>query len=293
MTCHASKTKADMMKEIRQERREFYSFSKAANRRPARQVGRKVSEGHWNLRSPAWWMRLWINVWPSAWVRVTNRYNEKAMSKFNISRSRLPQIVNWFSDGKLRAGEDCLAITYSGEGKWSTSFWTEDPVSKSRPLIGKHKIGGIEITFAESTSKGSTVEVDGSVTEWVRPAICYYSPDAIDSVGDSKGNGVVYMLKDKNPPPVSVADEKRQTAKELAIHNAKSMLDAALFNLEQQKHVNANITANGLTLTEIEIARLVQYQHKYDEAKARLDGLTGKQDEPVEIVEAKADGTAL
>ena len=162
------------------------------------------------------------------------------MSKFNISRSRLPQIVNWFSDGKLRAGEACLAITYSGEGKWSTSFWTEDPVSKDRPLIGKHKIGGIEITFAESTSKGSTVEADGSVTEWVRPAICYYSPDAIDSVGDSKGNGVVYMLRDKNPPAVSVADEKRQTAKELAIHNAKSLLDAAEFNLEQQKQRHAN-----------------------------------------------------
>ena len=66
-------------------------------------------------------------------------------------------------------------------------------------MLGTHAVDGIGITVGETTSKGSTVEADGTVTEWVRPSVAYYSPDKLQSLGDGDGvtdfvNSAVYIF---------------------------------------------------------------------------------------------------
>ena len=59
-------------------------------------------------------------------------------------------------------------------------------------MLGTHAVGSIGITVGLTTSKGSTVLPDGTVKEWERPAVAYYSPDKLDSLGE--GDGVTNVV---------------------------------------------------------------------------------------------------
>ena len=115
---------------------------------------------------------------------------------FKIFVSKLPRIVDWFTTGRMRSGTPALALTNTSGEPWSTSpfitpldkhFHTDD--------ITIHAVSGCVIQTAETKSRGSTVEVDGSVTHWERPSIAYYSEDELDCIMDgqnSRGEGTFY-----------------------------------------------------------------------------------------------------
>ena len=120
--------------------------------------------------------------------------------EFTITHSVTPRIVDWFRTGNLRSGVPCLAVSHDGE-PWGTAPY-------NTPLVGAKvrtfEVGGATIQFKEVTSKGSTVEVDGSVTKWQRPSIAYYSETPLDGIMDgqsNRGEGTWYVLPKKVKKP--------------------------------------------------------------------------------------------
>ena len=73
-------------------------------------------------------------------------------------------------------------------GPWTSAPYTSALEGDLRvKVLGTHAVDGIGITVGTTTSKGSTVLADGKVIEWGRPAIAYYSPDEIETLGEGDG----------------------------------------------------------------------------------------------------------
>ena len=110
------------------------------------------------------------------------------MSGFDIEVGALPGNISEFHGAaSRRAGDPALVIRHP-DWPWTTAAYStpleEDPRVQ---VLGTHAVGGIGITVGLTTSKGSTVQANGSVVEWERPALAYYSPDRIESLGEGDG----------------------------------------------------------------------------------------------------------
>ena len=110
------------------------------------------------------------------------------MSGFDIALGTLPGNISEFhGPGSLRAGDPALVIRHPS-APWTTAYYITPLENDPRvQVLGTHAVGSIGITVGLTTSKGSTVLADGTVKEWERPAVAYYSPDKLDSLGEGDG----------------------------------------------------------------------------------------------------------
>ena len=110
------------------------------------------------------------------------------MSGFLIEIGELPRDVGDFT-GHLRAGLPAIKVRHPGDDAWSTAPFTspESLAGANLPDLGTLTVDGIEVMFAETTSKGSTVRADGTVEEWKRPAIAYASMHEMDYFAEGDG----------------------------------------------------------------------------------------------------------
>ena len=121
---------------------------------------------------------------------------------FQIEVGVLPGNISEFhGPAHLRAGDPALVIRHP-DGPWTTAPYTAQHALEVDPhvqVLGTHAVGGIGITVGVTTRSGSTVLADGTVREWERPAIAYYSPDKLESLGEGDGvtdfaNSAVYIF---------------------------------------------------------------------------------------------------
>ena len=107
---------------------------------------------------------------------------------FEIEVGTIPGNISEFhGPAHLRAGDPALVIRHPS-APWSTAPYNEPPSLDPRVTdIKGYTVDGAHITVGLTTSKGSTVLEDGTVDEWERPAIAYYSPDKLESLGEGDG----------------------------------------------------------------------------------------------------------
>ena len=120
---------------------------------------------------------------------------------FQIEVGVLPGNISEFhGPAHLRAGDPALVIRHPS-APWSTMFFSfsieNDPNVK---VLGTHAVDGIGITVGLTTSKGSTVLADGTVEEWERPAVAYWSDGKLDYLGEGDGvtdfvNSAFYIFR--------------------------------------------------------------------------------------------------
>ena len=110
------------------------------------------------------------------------------MSDFDIQVGVLPGNISEFhGPAHLRAGDPALVIRHPSAA-WTTSPYNTPLEDDPRvQVLGTHAVGSIGITVGLTTSKGSTVLAQGTVEHWNRPAIAYYSPDKLESLGEGDG----------------------------------------------------------------------------------------------------------
>ena len=127
------------------------------------------------------------------------------MTGFDISVGTIPGNISEFhGSAHLRAGDPALVIRHPS-APWSTSFYDSPLEDDPRvQVLGTHAVDGIGITVGLTTSKGSTVLADGTVEEWERPSVAYYSPDKMESLGEGDGvtdfvNSAVYIFPKRSP----------------------------------------------------------------------------------------------
>ena len=119
---------------------------------------------------------------------------------FEIEVGTIPGNISEFhGPAHLRAGDPALVIRHPS-APWTSTLYTSPLEGDPRvQVLGTHAVGSIGITVGVTTSKGSTVLADGTVNEWERPAIAYYSPDKLESLGEGDGvtdfaNSAVYIF---------------------------------------------------------------------------------------------------
>ena len=126
---------------------------------------------------------------PEGGTRGGNRLDEGIeMSKFSIEVGTIPGNISEFhGPAHLRAGDPALVIRHP-DAPWTSTFYATPLEDDPRvEVLGTHAVGAIGITVGLTTSKGSTVLADGTVSEWERPAIAYYSPSKLESLGEGDG----------------------------------------------------------------------------------------------------------
>ena len=115
---------------------------------------------------------------------------------FNVEVGVLPASAAEFSRRPIKPGTPALVITHE-QGPWTTAAY--DEILDGQPnvkLLGTRDVEGTTIQTGLTTSKGSTVQADGTVVEWERPALAYY-PASLDSllVGEEEnGSGTLYLF---------------------------------------------------------------------------------------------------
>ena len=122
------------------------------------------------------------------------------MTGFDITVGTIPGNISEFhGPAHLRAGDPALVIRHPS-APWTSAPYGSPLESDPRvQVLGTHAVGSIGITVGLTTSKGSTVLADGTVKEWERPAVAYYSPDNLESLGEGDGvtdfvNSAVYIF---------------------------------------------------------------------------------------------------
>ena len=122
------------------------------------------------------------------------------MNDFDITVGTIPGNISEFhGPAHLRAGDPALVIRHPS-APWTSAPYNEPLEGDPRvTVLGTHAVGSIGITVGVTTSKGSTVLADGTVNEWERPAIAYYSPDKLENLAEGDGvtnveNSVLYLF---------------------------------------------------------------------------------------------------
>ena len=121
---------------------------------------------------------------------------------FSVTEGTIPDAASEFHGHiNRRVGQPALEIRYDG-GPWSNMAYS-DELLKGATNIRTYTVDGLEVSIGETTVKGSTVQVDGRVTEWERPAIAYGPVPEVDSLGDGDGvtspaDDVLYLFPRKD-----------------------------------------------------------------------------------------------
>ena len=113
---------------------------------------------------------------------------------FQIKLGELPESAKEF-DGPISPGDSAIVVQHPS-GPWTTSAYTKIDPNEMR-IIGKYSINGVYIELGETTSKGSTVQPDGTVVNWERPAIAYAPSIDLDTLEDA-GTDTVYIFPESN-----------------------------------------------------------------------------------------------
>ena len=126
---------------------------------------------------------------------------------FNVKEGTIPDAASEFHGHiNRRVGQPALEIRYnSPDGKYApwSSMAYGDAELEGATNIRTYTVDGLFVAIGETTVKGSTVEADGTVVEWERPAIAYGPVPEVDSLGDGDGvtspqDDVLYLFPRKD-----------------------------------------------------------------------------------------------
>ena len=126
---------------------------------------------------------------------------------FSVTLGKIPDAASEFHGHiNRRVGQPALEIRYHGEdgqpAPWSNMAY-QDSVLDGATNVRTYEVDGLTVVIGETTVKGSTVQVDGTVVEWERPAIAYGPVPQVDSLGDGDGvtspqDDVLYLFPRKD-----------------------------------------------------------------------------------------------
>ena len=117
----------------------------------------------------------------------------------------LPQQVNNFTSGNLRAGMTALKISRTGTERWTAYPFSSPKALNGRTVkdgsMGTFNIDGVEIHVAQTPPvKGSTSGASGRVS-WERPCLGYAADTELTTISAGRDDVYVLPLPVKKAPP--------------------------------------------------------------------------------------------
>ena len=111
---------------------------------------------------------------------------------FQVEITELPSHAGNFADLRDYVGKDALAIRHP-KGPWTYALY-KTPLDETKlSPIGTYLVGGVMITLAETTVKGTTAQ-HGTVDEWEKPAVAYSADGPLSEWGYEGGTLYIFPV---------------------------------------------------------------------------------------------------
>ena len=111
---------------------------------------------------------------------------------FIVEVTELPSHAGNFADLRDYVGKPALAIHHP-DGPWTYALY-KTPLDETKLFpIGTYLVGGVMITLAETTVKGTTAQ-HGTVEEWEKPAVAYSADGPLSEWGYEGGTLYIFPV---------------------------------------------------------------------------------------------------
>ena len=215
---------------------------------------------------------------------------------FNVKAGTIPDAASEFHGHiNRRVGQPALEIRYLSEdgnpAPWSSMAY-QDRTLSGATNIRTYSVDGLSVAIGETTVKGSTVQADGTVVEWERPAIAYGPVPEVDSLGDGDGatspqDDVLYLFPAKDADATKDAHALARQKAESEADTTKVLYAQALDNLvEAKNNVNRErdriraMKGAGITVTPEEENQIIATaQAQVDHWEEEVERLAPEEDE--------------